>query len=143
MLTNKLTGFFYEENCLSQVLCMTDHLIIQLTYPEFHFEIETEVDSLTGLQRYEGDYFEWILTILKHTLHWTLNSLEDNFQLEMRLRFFNKSYVQFMQFEICLSSKKIQFLLKHYISLTRLKEHHSSTDSKFAHGCNYSKIPGK
>ena len=46
---------------------MTDHLIIQLTYPEFHFEIETEVDSLTGLQRYEGDYFEWILTILKVT----------------------------------------------------------------------------
>ena len=34
---------------------MTDHLIIQLTYPEFHFETETEVDSLTGLQRYKGD----------------------------------------------------------------------------------------
>ena len=33
---------------------MTDHLIIQLTYPEFHFEIETEVDSLTGIQRYNG-----------------------------------------------------------------------------------------
>ena len=79
---------FYEEYCLSQVLCMTDHLIIQLTYPEFHFELETEVDSLTGLQRYEGDYFEWILTIFKHTLPWTLNSLGDNFQLEMRLRFF-------------------------------------------------------
>ena len=67
---------------------MTDHFIIQLTYPEFHFEIETEVDSLAGLQRYEGDYFEWILTIFKHTLPWTLNSLGDNFQLEMRLRFF-------------------------------------------------------
>ena len=67
---------------------MTDHLIIQLTYPEFHFEIETEVDSLTGLQGYEDDYFEWILTIFKHTLPWTLNSLGDNFQLEMRLRFF-------------------------------------------------------
>ena len=26
----------YEEYCLSQVLCRTDHLIIQLTYPEFH-----------------------------------------------------------------------------------------------------------
>ena len=35
---------------------MTDHLIIHLTYPEFHFETETEVDSLTGLQRYKGDY---------------------------------------------------------------------------------------
>ena len=35
---------------------MTDHLIIQLTYPEFHFETETEVDSLTGLQRHKGDY---------------------------------------------------------------------------------------
>ena len=35
---------------------MTDHLIIQLTCPEFHSEIETEVDSLTGLQRYKGDY---------------------------------------------------------------------------------------
>ena len=91
---------------------MTDHLIIQLTYPELHFEIETEVDGLTGLQQYEGDHFEWILTILKRTLHWTLNSLGDNFQLEMRLRFFNSSYVQFMQIEICLSSKKIQFLLK-------------------------------
>ena len=67
---------------------MTDHLIIQLTYPEFHFEIETEVDSLNGLQRYEGDYFEWILTIFKRELPWTLNSLGDNFQLGMRLRFF-------------------------------------------------------
>ena len=71
---------------------MTDHLIIQLTYPEFHFELETEVDSLTGLQRYAGDYFEWILTIFKHTLPWTLNSRGggggNNFQLEMRLRFF-------------------------------------------------------
>ena len=28
----------------------------QLTYPEFYFETETEVDSLTGLQRYKGDY---------------------------------------------------------------------------------------
>ena len=88
MLTNMLTGFFKEEYCLSQVLCMTDHLIIQLTYPEFHFEIETEVDSLTGLQRYEGGYFEWILTIFKRTLPLILNSLGDNFQLEMRLRFF-------------------------------------------------------
>ena len=66
---------------------MTDHLIIQLTYSEFHFEIETEVDSLSGLQGHEGDYFEWILTIVKHKLPWTLNSLENNFQLEMRLRF--------------------------------------------------------
>ena len=47
---------FHEEYCLSQVFCMIDHLIIQLTYPEFHFETETEVDSLTGLQRYKGDY---------------------------------------------------------------------------------------
>ena len=66
---------FNEEYCLSQVLCMADHLVIQLTYPEFHFEIETEVDSLTGLQRYEGDYFEWILTISDRTLPWILNSL--------------------------------------------------------------------
>ena len=64
---------------------MTDHLITQLTYPEFHSEIETEVDSLSGLQGYEGDYFEWILTIFKHKIN--LNSLGDNFQLEMRLRF--------------------------------------------------------
>ena len=66
---------------------MPDHLIIQLTYSEFHFEIETEVDSLSGLQGYEDDYFEWILTIVKHKLPWTLNSPEDNFQLEMRIRF--------------------------------------------------------
>ena len=26
----------------------------QLTYPEFHFETETKVDSLTGVQRYKG-----------------------------------------------------------------------------------------
>ena len=37
---------FYEEYCLNQVFCMIDHLIIQLTYPEFHIEKETEVDSL-------------------------------------------------------------------------------------------------
>ena len=49
MLTKMLTGFFYKEYCLNQVVCMIDHLIIQLTYPEFHFETETEVDSLTGL----------------------------------------------------------------------------------------------
>ena len=66
---------------------MTDHLIIQLIYSEFHLEIETEVDSLSDLQGYEGDYFEWILTIVKRKLPWTLNSLEHNFQLEMRLRF--------------------------------------------------------
>ena len=28
----------------------------QLTYPEFHFETETKVDSLTGMQRYKGNY---------------------------------------------------------------------------------------
>ena len=42
---------FYEKYSLNQVFCIIDHLIIQLTYPEFHFETETEVDSLTGLQR--------------------------------------------------------------------------------------------
>ena len=47
---------FCEEYCLSQAFCMIDHLIIQLTYPEFHFETEIKVDSLTGLQRYKGDY---------------------------------------------------------------------------------------
>ena len=62
---------------------MTDHIMIQLTHPEFHFETQTEVDSLTVLQRYEGDHFEWILTIFTRTLPWTLNSLGDNFQLEM------------------------------------------------------------
>ena len=51
MLTKMLTGFFYEEYCLDQVFCAIDHLIIQLTYPEFHFETETEIDGLTGLQR--------------------------------------------------------------------------------------------
>ena len=78
---------------------MTDHLIIQLIYPEFHFEIETEVDS-------EGDYFEWILTIFKYTLPRTLNSLGDNFPRNQAKVFFNRSYVQFMQFEICLFSEK-------------------------------------
>ena len=68
---------------------MTDHLIIQLTYPEFHFEIETEVDSLTGLQRYEGDYFEWILTIFKYTLPWTLNSLGGQFSTRNEAKFFS------------------------------------------------------
>ena len=67
---------------------MIDHLIIQLTYPEFHFETETEVDSLTGLQRYKGDYKFY---------------LGNNFQLEMRL---SKSDVQFMQFGICLFCQK-------------------------------------
>ena len=66
---------------------MIDHLIIQLTYPEYHFETETGVDSLTGLQRYKGDYKFY---------------LGNNFQLEMRLSFFSKSDVQFMQFWICL-----------------------------------------
>ena len=66
---------------------MIDHLIIQLIYPEYHFETETEVDSLTGLQRYKGDYKFY---------------LGNNFQLEMRLSFFSKSDVQFMQFGICL-----------------------------------------
>ena len=47
---------FYEEYCLRQAFCMTDHLIIQLTYPEFHLETETEVDNLTGLQRHKDDY---------------------------------------------------------------------------------------
>ena len=27
-----------------------------ITYPEFHFETETEVDSLTGVQQYKGNY---------------------------------------------------------------------------------------
>ena len=44
-----------------------------LTYFEFHFETETEVNSLTGLQRYKGDYKFY---------------LGNNFHLEMRLRFF-------------------------------------------------------
>ena len=64
---------FYEEYCLNQVFCMIDHLIIQLTYPEFHCETETEVKSVTGLQRYKGDYKFY---------------LGNNFQLEMRLSFF-------------------------------------------------------
>ena len=73
MLTKMLTGFFYEEYRLNQGFCIIDHLIIQLTYPEFHCETETEVDSLTRLQRYNGDYKFY---------------LGNNFQLEMRLRFF-------------------------------------------------------
>ena len=28
----------------------------KLTYPEFHFETETKADSVTGLQRYKGNY---------------------------------------------------------------------------------------
>ena len=28
----------------------------QLTYPEFHFETETKIDSLTGVQQYKGNY---------------------------------------------------------------------------------------
>ena len=72
MLTKMLTGFFNEEYCLNHVFCMID-LIIQLTYPEFHFETQTEADSLTGLQRYKGDYKFY---------------LRNNFQLEMRLRVF-------------------------------------------------------
>ena len=27
----------------------------ELTYPEFRFETEAKVDSLTGVQRYKGD----------------------------------------------------------------------------------------
>ena len=61
---------------------MIDHLIIQLTYPEFHFETEVEVDSLTGLQRYKGDYKFY---------------LGNNFQLELRLRFFSVS----VTFNLC------------------------------------------
>ena len=57
----------------TKFFCMIDHLIIQLTYPEFQFETETEVDSLTGLQRYKGDHKFYP---------------GNNFQLEMRLRFF-------------------------------------------------------
>ena len=60
---------FYEEYCLNQVFCM----IIQLTFSEFHFEKETEVDSLTALQRYKGNYKFYP---------------GNNFQPEMRLRFY-------------------------------------------------------
>ena len=56
MLTKMPTGFFMKNTASAKFFCMTDHLLIQLTYPEFHFEAETEVDSLTGLQRYKGDY---------------------------------------------------------------------------------------
>ena len=66
---------FYEEHCLNQVFCMIDHLIIQLTCPKFHFETETDVDSLTGPQQYKGD----------HKFY-----LGNNFQLEMRPRFFQQ-----------------------------------------------------
>ena len=62
-----------EKRILPQPSFLHDRpIIIQLTYPEFHFETETEVDSLTGLQRYKGDYKFYI---------------GNNFQLEMRLRF--------------------------------------------------------
>ena len=50
MLTKMLTGFFMKNTASTKSFCMIDDLIIQLTYPEFHFETETEVDSLTGLQ---------------------------------------------------------------------------------------------
>ena len=69
---------------------MIDHLIIQLTYPEFHFETGTEVDSLTGLQLYKGDYKFY---------------LGSNFQLEMRLKVFSKSDLQLMQFGYVCSAK--------------------------------------
>ena len=31
-------------------------LRLKLTYPEFHFETVTEVDSLTDVQQYKGNY---------------------------------------------------------------------------------------
>ena len=56
MLTKMLTGFLIKNTASAKFFCMIDHLMIQLTYPEFHFETETKVDSLTGLQQYKGDY---------------------------------------------------------------------------------------
>ena len=99
---------------------MIDHLIIQLTYPKFHFKTETEVDSLTGLQRYEGD----------HKFY-----LGNNFQLEMRLRFFQQVWRSI--YAIRDMSVLLKILVPNEnttLRLTRSKEHQNSTDSKFAHG---------
>ena len=35
----------------------------QLTYPEFQFETETRVDSLTGVQRYKGKVIMFVYDI--------------------------------------------------------------------------------
>ena len=75
---------------------------------------------------------------------WTLNSLGNNFQLEMRLRLFSIG----LKFNLC--NSRYVCSLKNSVPnenttlvMTRLKERQNSTDSKFAQGCNYSKRPGK
>ena len=70
----------------AKFFCVIDHLIIQLTYPEFYFKTESKVDSLTGLQRMikVTVSFKWMLTIFTRTLPWALNSLRNKFQLEKR-----------------------------------------------------------
>ena len=93
MLTNMLTGFFMKNTASTKFFHdRPSHNSID-PYPEFHFETETAVDSLTGLQRYKGDF------IVKFYQG-------NNFQLEMRLRFFQKADVQFMEFGICLFCQK-------------------------------------
>ena len=63
----------------------------ELTYPEFHFETETKVDTLIGMQHNIKAImsYKWMFTIFTHVLPWALNSRGNNFQLEMRLRFFS------------------------------------------------------
>ena len=62
----------------------------ELTNPEFHFETETEVDSLTGVHQCKGNYvLNGCSTIFTHMLPWVFNSWVNNFQLKMRLRFYS------------------------------------------------------
>ena len=72
-VTNKERKFFY-----------------QLTCPKFHFETETKIDSLTGVQQYKDHYVLNECLQYSQVLPWTLNSQGNNFQLEMRLRFFSR-----------------------------------------------------
>ena len=82
---------------LKMVSCLTCAL---LTYPEFHFEIEITLIVSQACMISRQLCFKWMFTIFTRALPRELNSRGKNFQLEIRLRFFNRSYVKFMQFEI-------------------------------------------
>ena len=79
-------------------------MLLQLTFPEFHFETEARVDfpSACILQRCQN--FEQMFSILNRALSWAITSFGNKFCLRKRSRLIkaldNRFYVKFMQLEI-------------------------------------------
>ena len=105
MLLNRLKYTLFDNAkglfCVTQVECSSNNVIrllrnfptslgvvsvMQLTFPEFHFETEAKVDFPSASIQQRGQNFEQMFSILNRALSWAVTSFGNKFCLKKRSR---------------------------------------------------------